>query len=84
MKNKTKKLVKRSKIITQKPKVIENPNTFLHKSVTTEYPKTSRKLSKTIRQANNVSQVGGADKNYNSSLYSEIFFNEAKTKEMQK
>ena len=74
MKNKTKKMVKRSKIITQKPKAIKNPNIFDMKSVTIEYLKTSRKLSKTIRQAKKVFQVGGAGKNYNSPLYSDFFF----------
>ena len=67
-------MVKRSKIITQKPKAIENPNIFDMKSVTIEYLKTSRKLSKTIRQAKKVFQVGGAGKNYNSPLYSHFFF----------
>ena len=57
MKNKTKKMVKRSKIITQKPKAIENPNIFDMKSVTIEYLKTSRKLSKTLRQAKKFFQV---------------------------
>ena len=74
MKNKTKKMVKRSKIITQKPKAIKNPNIFDMKSVTIEYLKTSRKLSKTIRQAKKVFQVSGAGKNYNSPLYSDFFF----------
>ena len=73
-------MVKRSKIITQKPKAIENPNIFDMKSVTIEYLKTSRKLSKTIRQAKKVFQVGGAGKNYNSPLYSDFFFfDETKT-----
>ena len=67
-------MVKRSKIITQKPKAIENPNIFDMKSVTIEYLKTSRKLSKTIRQAKKVFQAGGAGKNYNSPLYSHFFF----------
>ena len=34
-----------------------------------EHPKASRKLSKTIREAEKVSQVKGADKNSNSPLY---------------
>ena len=42
------------------------------KSVTTEHPKTSpSKLPNTIRQAEKVSQVSGADKNSDSFLYSE-------------
>ena len=40
------------------------------KSVTIEYPKTSRKLFKTIRQAKKVSQISGAGKDYTSPLYS--------------
>ena len=40
------------------------------KLVTLEYPKTPRKLSKTIRQDKRVLQVGGADENCTSSLYS--------------
>ena len=72
MKNKSKKLVKWSKIITQKPKTIENLNIIDVKSVTTEHPKTSYKLSKTARKAKKVSQVGSAGKNYASPLYSEM------------
>ena len=42
------------------------------KSVTTEHPKTSpSKLPNTIRHAEKVSQVSGADKNSDSFLYSE-------------
>ena len=41
------------------------------KSVPLEHAKTSCKLSKTIRQAKKVSQVGGAGKNSTSPLYSE-------------
>ena len=74
MKNKNKKLVKRSKIITQKWKAMENLNIFDTKSVIIEHPKTSRKLSKTISQAKKIFQVGGAGKNYNSPLYSEFLF----------
>ena len=58
--------MKQSKIITQEPKPFENPNIGDIKSVTIKHPKTSRKLSKTIRQAEKVSQVGS-----NSSLYSD-------------
>ena len=47
---KNKKLVKRSKIITQQPKLIENSNIIDLKSVTIEHPKTSHKLSKTVSQ----------------------------------
>ena len=63
--------MKQSNIITQQPKTLENPNIIDIKSVTIEHPKTSNKLSKTIRQAEKVSQVGGAGKNCSSSVYSE-------------
>ena len=56
-------LVKQVKIISQGLKAIENPNDIVYiKSVITEYPKTSHKLSKTIRQDENFS---------NSHLYIE-------------
>ena len=48
---------------------MENPNIINIKSVTIEHPKTSRKLSKTIKQAKKFSQVGGAIKNFTSPLY---------------
>ena len=78
LKSKSKKLGKRSKIITQQPKTIKNPNIDI-KWVTVEYPKTC-KLSKTKK----VLQVGGAGNNYTSLLYSEItktenVFGETKT-----
>ena len=63
--------MKQSNIITQQPKTLENPNIIDIKSVTIEHLKTSNKLSKTIRQAEKVSQVGGAGKNCSSSVYSE-------------
>ena len=44
------KSVKRSKIITQQVKVIENPNIVDIKSFIIEPPKTSHKLFKTIRR----------------------------------
>ena len=80
--------MKRSKTTTQQPKAIENPNITDLKSVFIEHPKIFGKLSKTIRQAEKVSQVGSLyseTKNSNSSLYSEtkelkIFL----IKEMQK
>ena len=56
-------LVKQVKIISQGLKAIENPNDIVYiKSVIIEYPKTSHKLSKTIRQDENFS---------NSHLYIE-------------
>ena len=61
-------MVKRSKVITQQPKAIENPNIIDVKSVATKHPKTSYKLSKTTRQAKKVSQVRGAGKSSSSPL----------------
>ena len=65
LKNKSKKLVKLSKLITQQPKTINNPNII---DIISE---TSCKLLKTISQAKMVSQVGGVGKNSTSPLYSE-------------
>ena len=61
-KKKNTKSVKKSEIITYQPKIFEDPNIVDIKSITTEHPKTSHKLSKTIRQAEKVDS--------NSSLYS--------------
>ena len=66
------KIGKPSKLITQQSKTLEKPDIADIKSVITEHPKTSHKLSKTIRQAEKVSQVSGADKNSDSSLYGKI------------
>ena len=56
--NKNTKSVKQSNIITYQPKNFENPNTVDIKSVIKEHPKTPHELSKTLRQAEKVSQVG--------------------------
>ena len=45
-------------MITQQLKAIENPNNVDIKSIIIEHPKTSHKLSKTIRQTDKASQVG--------------------------
>ena len=50
IRKKNTKSVKQSEIITYQPKTFENPNIVDIKSVVTEYPKTSHKLSKTVRQ----------------------------------
>ena len=55
-------LLKRSKINTQQPKKLENQKTVDIKSVFIEHPKTSRKLSKAIREAEKVSLEIGAGK----------------------
>ena len=70
LKNRTKKLVKRSKIITQQRNIPENHNIIDIKSVHIEHSKTSHKLSKTKRQAKKVFQEG-AGKNSYSPLCSE-------------
>ena len=57
------KSVKQSEVITYQPKIFENPNIFDIKSIIAEHPKTSHKLSKTIRQAEKVGSK--------SSLYSD-------------
>ena len=62
LRNKNRKSVKHSEIITYQPKTFENPNIVDMKPFITEHPKTSLKLSKTIRQAEKVGS--------NSSLYS--------------
>ena len=66
LKRKNTKLIKQLKIITQQSKT-KNPSIVDIKSVTKEHPKTSHKLSKTIRQAEKV----GCGKNSDSPLYSE-------------
>ena len=63
LRRKNMKLVKQSEIITYQPKFFDTVDI---KSVITEHPKTSPKLSKTIRQAEK--------KGSNSSLYSEKSF----------
>ena len=50
----------KTKIIAQQPKNIENPNTVDIKSSISQHPKTY-KLTKTIKQAERVSQIGGVD-----------------------
>ena len=62
IRKKNAKSVKQSKLITYQLKTFENPNIDI-KPVITEHPKTSHKLSKTIRQAEKVGS--------NSSLYSD-------------
>ena len=63
LKNKNKKLVKRSKIIIQETKIIDNLIIIDIKSVTIEHPKTFHELSKTIRQNKKTSQVDNTGKN---------------------
>ena len=51
MRKKGTKSVKQQIIITYQPKVFENPSIVDLKSVLIEYPKTSHKLSETIRES---------------------------------
>ena len=69
LKRKNTKLVKRSNIITEQLKAIENPNFVDIKSVIIEHSKISHKFSKIIRQAEKVSQVA-SEKSSNNPLYS--------------
>ena len=50
LRKKNTKLLKQSEIITYQPKAFENPNIVDLKSVITQHPKTSHKLSKTTVQ----------------------------------
>ena len=59
------KSVKISKIIIRQSKIFENSNIVDTRSVIIEHPKTSHKLNKAIRQAQNVSQVGSNNLLYN-------------------
>ena len=68
LKRKNTKLVTWSKILTQLPKILENPNTVDTKSVIIEHPKTSHNLSKAISQAERVPGLGYG-KSSNSPLY---------------
>ena len=56
IRNKNTISVKQSKIITQQPNTFENPNIVDIKLVIIEQPQTSGKLSKTMKQAEKVSQ----------------------------
>ena len=62
---------KKSKIIGQQAKTIENPNIVDIRSAIIKHLKTSHKLPKSIKQAKKVSQVSGAGKDFERTLYSE-------------
>ena len=68
---KTQKWYKKSKIIAQQAKTIENPNIVDIRSAIIKHPKTSHKLSKSIKQAKKFSQISGAGKDFERTLYSE-------------
>ena len=61
-------MVKWSKIITQQPENIENPNIIRIKSSAIEHINTSLKLSKIIKQDKKFLQVVGAGKNFTTPL----------------
>ena len=63
LRKKNRKSIKQPEAITYQPKTFENPNITDIKSVITEHPKTSHKLSKTIKKGKKVGS--------NSSLYSD-------------
>ena len=56
---------------THQLKAIENPKIVDVKAIIIDYPKTSHKLTKTIKQVENFSQVSSGE-SCNSALYSEI------------
>ena len=68
---KTEVVKKKSKIIGQQAKTIENPNIVDIRSAIIKHLKTSHKLPKSIKQAKKVSQVSGAGKDFERTLYSE-------------
>ena len=70
------KSIKQSKIVTDQPKTLENPNIVDTKPIITEHPKTSQKSSKTTRQAEKVSQVDFNNSLYSATKKSEKSFNE--------
>ena len=73
IRKKNTKSVKQSEIITYQPKTFENSNIADIKSVITEHPKTSHKLSKTEKVGSNSSLQSDAQKK-------KIFFKRKKCK----
>ena len=71
------KSVKKSEIITDQAKTFENPNIVDIKSIITEQPKTSHKLSKNVRQAK---KVGFSSSLYSDTKKGENFLNEKNVK----
>ena len=63
------KIGKKSKIIFQQPKTLENSNNIDIKSAIIKHPKTFHKLSKATMQAEKDSQVSSTGKNYTNPLY---------------
>ena len=66
---KPRKIGKKSKIIFQQPKTLENSNNIDIRSAIIKHPKTFHKLSKAIMQAEKDSQVSGTGKNSTNPLY---------------
>ena len=71
MKKKNTKLVKPSKIIFHQTKTLEYSNIVDIKSAVIEHLKTSHKLSRTMKQIGKVFQVSAAEKDSDSSLYTQ-------------
>ena len=63
------KIGKKSKIIFQQPKTLENSNNNDIRSAIIKHPKTFHKLSKAIMQVEKDSQESGTGKNYTNPLY---------------
>lgn len=76
--------MKRSKIISNQPKSIENWNIVDFKYIAIEHPKTSPKLSKTVRQAKKISSGKNSPSILNSETTECEYFFWLKTKEMTK
>ena len=62
LRKENRKSVKQSEIISYQPKAFENPNIGDINSVITEHPKTSHKLSKTIKKTHKVSPADSGKK----------------------
>ena len=73
LRKKNAKSIKQSKIITQQLKTFENQNIVYIKSAIIEHPTALHKLSKIIRQAEKVSQVGSNRSLYNDSKKLKFF-----------
>ena len=77
IRKKNRKSAKQSEIVTCQPKTFENPSIVDTKSIITEHPKTSHKLSKTIRQ---VEKVGSNSLLYNDTKKNQNFVNKKNVK----
>ena len=77
--------MKRSKIITQQPRLIENSTIIDLKSITMEHPNTSHKLCKLIRQPKKIaSSKNSPNPLYGKSEKGEKIFDETNAKIMKR